>query len=72
MFASVPNPDTTFGVYTTGAEVTGKFGLKSRVATLDDFTADAFQGDMGMTTPMRPTELANPDGLLDDDRAGVD
>ena len=71
-FASVPNPDTTFGTYTTGAEVLGKFGLKSRIATLDDFTADAFQGDMGMTTPMRPTELPNPDGLLDDDRAGVD
>ena len=43
-----------------------------RVATLDDFTADAFQGDMGMTTPMRPTELPNPDGLVDDERAGVD
>jgi CxxC motif-containing protein (DUF1111 family) len=71
-FASVPNPDTTFGTYTTGAEVVGKLGLKSRIATLDDFTADAFQGDMGMTTPMRPTELPNPDGLVDDDRAGVD
>jgi CxxC motif-containing protein (DUF1111 family) len=52
--------------------VTGRLGLKSRIATLDDFTADAFQGDMGLTTPMRPTELANPDGLADDRRAGVD
>lgn len=72
LFASVPNPDVTFGTFTQGAEVIGKFGLKSRVATLDDFTADAFQGDMGLTTPMRPTELPNPDGLLDDERAGVD
>ena len=52
--------------------VIGRFGLKARVATLDDFTADAFQGDMGMTTPMRPTELPNPDGLTDDQRPGVD
>lgn len=71
-FASVANPDASFGVYVTGAEVVGKLGLKSRIATLDDFTADAFQGDMGMTTPMRPTELANPDGLVDDQRAGID
>ena len=39
----------------------------ARSPTLDDFTADAFQGDMGLTTPMRPTELPNPDGLTDDD-----
>jgi CxxC motif-containing protein (DUF1111 family) len=72
LYASVPNPDATFGTFTTGAEVIGKFGVKARVAMLDDFTADAFQGDMGLTTPMRPTELPNPDGLVDDERAGVD
>lgn len=71
-FTSVPNPDTSFGVFTTGQKVVGRFGLKARIATLDDFTADAFQGDMGMTTPMRPTELPNPDGLTDDQKAGVD
>jgi CxxC motif-containing protein (DUF1111 family) len=27
---------------------------------------------MGITSPMRPEELANPDGLLDDSKAGVD
>ena len=69
LYASVPNPDTTFGTFATGAEVIGKFGVKARIAMLDDFTADAFQGDMGMTTPMRPTELPNPDGLVDDERA---
>lgn len=50
----------------------GRFGHKARVATLDDFAADAFQGDMGLTSPTRPTEVANPDRLADDDRPGVD
>jgi CxxC motif-containing protein (DUF1111 family) len=72
-FVSVPNPDTSFSSYQTGqTNIIGRFGLKARQPTLDDFTADAFQGDMGLTTPMRPTELANPDGLTDDARAGVD
>jgi CxxC motif-containing protein (DUF1111 family) len=71
-FASVPNPDASFSAYHQGDQVIGRFGLKARIATIDDFTADAFQGDMGMTTPMRPDELANPDGLLDDQRPGVD
>ena len=72
VFTSVPNPDTSFGVFTTGQTVVGRFGLKARIVSLDEFTADAFQGDMGLTTPMRPTELANPDGLTDDQRPGVD
>jgi len=71
-FASLPNPDPTFGGFQTGQAVLGRFGLKARGATLDDFTADAFQGDMGLTTPMRPAELPNPDGLADDLRPGVD
>ncbi|HSR95655.1 MAG TPA: di-heme oxidoredictase family protein [Kofleriaceae bacterium] len=72
-YASVPNPDTSFSHYQQGQTgIIGRFGVKARVAVIDDFTADAFQGDMGMTTPMRPTELANPDGLADDRRAGVD
>ncbi len=71
-FGSVPNPDTTFGHAQTGDTMIGRFGMKARIASLDEFTADAFQGDMGMTTPMRPTELPNPDGLVDDLRAGVD
>ena len=70
-FASVSSGDG-YSSYQLGDPVIGRFGVKARVATLDDFTADAFQGDMGMTTPMRPTELANPDNLTDDQRAGVD
>jgi CxxC motif-containing protein (DUF1111 family) len=50
----------------------GRFGLKGRVATITDFTADAFQGDMGITSPLRPGELTNPDGLTDDNKTGVD
>ncbi len=72
VYASVPNPDPTFSSFQQGEIVNGRFGLKARIATLDDFAADALQGDMGLTTPMRPTELPNPDGLTDDQRAGVD
>jgi len=71
-FYSVPNVDTTYGTFVTGQTYIGRFGLKARIPALDDFTADAYQGDMGMTTPMRPSELANPDNLADDMRAGVD
>ncbi|HEU4579692.1 MAG TPA: di-heme oxidoredictase family protein, partial [Polyangiaceae bacterium] len=71
-YASEPNEDTSFHSYQKGQTVIGRFGLKARVATLDDFTADAFQGDMGITSPLRPVEFANPDGLTDDDKPGVD
>jgi CxxC motif-containing protein (DUF1111 family) len=54
------------------AGLIGRFGFKARVATLDDFAADAFQGDMGLTSPMRPEEVPNPDGLRDDEKAGPD
>ncbi len=72
-FASVPNPDTSFSSFQQGQTgIIGRFGMKARIPTIDDFTADAYQGDMGITTPMRPTELPNPDGLADDARSGVD
>lgn len=71
-FASVTTPDAAFDNHKLGDQVVGRFGLKARIATLDDFAADAFQGDMGLTTPMRPTELPNPDGLTDDLRPGID
>ncbi len=50
----------------------GRFGVKSRVATLREFTADAFRGDMGLTSSLFPDEVPNPDGLRDDLRPGVD
>lgn len=50
----------------------GRLGVKARLATLDAFTADAFLGDMGLTSPDHPDELPNPDGLTDDRHAGVD
>jgi CxxC motif-containing protein (DUF1111 family) len=50
----------------------GRFGLKARIATLDDFTADALQGDMGITSPLRPREAPNPDGIGDDKKPGLD
>ena len=72
VYASDANPDTTFHTHQKGDVLIGRFGLKARIATLDDFTADAAQGDMGITSPLRPTEIQNPDGLVDDLRPGVD
>jgi CxxC motif-containing protein (DUF1111 family) len=72
-YHSKANPDTTYHQHSEGeADLIGRFGFKARVATLDDFTADAYQGDMGITSPLRPEELPNPDGLSDDDLSGVD
>jgi CxxC motif-containing protein (DUF1111 family) len=50
----------------------GRLGVKARVADLDAFTADAFHGDMGLTSPRFPAEVPNPDGLADDLLPGVD
>jgi CxxC motif-containing protein (DUF1111 family) len=50
----------------------GRFGIKARLATLRDFAADALNGDMGVTSPLRPLEPAGPEGLGDDEKPGVD
>lgn len=50
----------------------GRFGVKARLATLEDFAADALRGDMGITSPQYPEEPAGPEGLRDDRRPGVD
>jgi CxxC motif-containing protein (DUF1111 family) len=50
----------------------GRFGLKARIAALTEFTADALASDMGLTSLLRPAEAANPDGLLDDEKPGLD
>jgi CxxC motif-containing protein (DUF1111 family) len=71
-YQSDPNPDTRFHQHQKGDAVIGRFGVKARVPTLDDFTADALNGDMGITSPLRPAEFANPDGLSDDLKPGVD
>ena len=71
-YDSQPNPDPTFNAHRPGDLVIGRFGLKARIATLDEFVADALQNDMGITSPLRPTEFPNPDGLTDDDKPGVD
>ena len=71
-YASRPNPDPSFNGHQPGDLVIGRFGLKARLATLDEFVADALQNDMGITSPLRPTEFPNPDGLTDDDKPGID
>jgi CxxC motif-containing protein (DUF1111 family) len=70
-YASDANPDTRFHAHTRGDVLIGRFGLKARVATLDDFTADALQGDMGITSDLRPDELPNPIAA-DDELPGID
>ncbi|WP_437737787.1 di-heme oxidoredictase family protein [Sorangium sp. So ce1335] len=73
VFHSKKNADEAFHRFSEGDEnLIGRFGFKARVATLDDFTADAYQGDMGITSPLRPSELPNPDGLTDDAKPGED
>jgi CxxC motif-containing protein (DUF1111 family) len=37
-----------------------------------EFTADALNSDMGITTPDHPAEPAGPEGLTDDEKPGVD
>jgi CxxC motif-containing protein (DUF1111 family) len=72
-YASQANPDTRYHHHFAGeTNLIGRFGLKARVATLDDFAADAAQGDMSITSPLRPNELPNPDGVVDDNKPGVD
>ncbi len=70
--SEVPS-DPAFGAWAPGDEgLIGRFGVKARIATLEEFSADAAQGDMSITSPMRPQELPNPDEQDDDLRPGVD
>jgi CxxC motif-containing protein (DUF1111 family) len=70
---SAVEADSPFHDHVPGdTNLIGRFGLKARIVTLDEFAADALQGDMSITSPLRPDELPNPDGLTDDYRDGVD
>lgn len=70
---SAVDADSEFHGYRPGdVGLIGRFGHKARVATLDEFTADALVGDMSITSPLRPEEAPNPDGLDDDVHEGVD
>ncbi|HUM13937.1 MAG TPA: di-heme oxidoredictase family protein [Myxococcaceae bacterium] len=72
-FHSQASIDPRFPSHGAGeAGLIGRFGVKARLATLDDVVADALQGDLGLTTNLRPSELPNPDGLVDDLLPGVD
>jgi mono/diheme cytochrome c family protein len=72
-YESEANPETEFHAHAKGESgLIGRFGLKARIATLDEFAADAYQGDMGITSPLRPSELPNPAGATDDGLSGVD
>lgn len=72
-YESEANLDTQFHTHAKGdSGLIGRFGLKARITTLDEFAADAYQGDMGITSPLRPHELPNPANATDDDASGVD
>jgi CxxC motif-containing protein (DUF1111 family) len=71
-YQSDANPDTDYHAYAPGdTGLIGRFGLKARIASVDEFVADAYQGDMGITSPLRPDELPNPAGE-DDELPGLD
>jgi CxxC motif-containing protein (DUF1111 family) len=72
-FHSQGTVDPSFPVHVAGETgLIGRFGVKARLATLDDVVADALQGDLGLTSRLRPVELPNPDGLTDDLLPGID
>ena len=73
VYRSTESADPQFHQFVLGqTNLIGRFGLKARQPTLDDFTADALVGDMGITSPQRPNELANPAGITDDAKPGTD
>jgi CxxC motif-containing protein (DUF1111 family) len=72
-FVSETNPTQQVHAFAQGqGGLIGRFGVKARLATLDDFVAEAYQGDMGLTSPLRPNELGNADGRTDDRKPGID
>src|SRR6185436_15157909 len=72
-YDSEANPRSGFPSRSKGeSNLIGRFGLKARIAGVDEFCADALQGDMGITSPLRPIEPTNPEGLVDDAKPGVD
>jgi CxxC motif-containing protein (DUF1111 family) len=72
-FHAIGTTDPRFPTHLEGeAGLVGRFGVKGRLATLDEVVADALQGDLGLTSRLRPVELPNPDGLADDLLPGVD
>jgi CxxC motif-containing protein (DUF1111 family) len=73
VYRSTESADPEFHQFVLGqTNLIGRFGLKARQPTLDDFTADALAGDMGITSPQRPGELPNPGALDDDAKPGQD
>lgn len=50
----------------------GRFGLKARLATLEELAADALSSDMGVSSPRFPEEPPGPEALRDDAKPGVD
>jgi hypothetical protein len=73
VYRSTESADPQFHQFVLGqTSLIGRFGLKARQPTLDDFTADALAGDMGITSPQPPSEPANPAGVTDDAKSGQD
>ncbi len=72
-YDSALNPGGGFHNYEPGeGGLIGRFGLKATVPAIDAFAARALLLDIGITSPLQPTELPNPSGATDDDKLGVD
>ena len=60
-----------------GRERPGRFGWKADTATLDQFVADAFRNEMGITSPLAPVDLVavgpdcGRDAALKDDGGAI-
>jgi CxxC motif-containing protein (DUF1111 family) len=67
------NPGGGFHAFEPGqGNLIGRFGLKAARPALDDFVSRAFLLDIGLTSPLRPSELPAPEGSGDDAKPGVD
>jgi CxxC motif-containing protein (DUF1111 family) len=56
-----------------GRESIGRFGWKGDVANLQQFVADAFRNEMGITSPLAPHDIAmSADNSCGEIRAGLD
>jgi cysteine-rich repeat protein len=56
------NEDGISGRYNVVGNRVGRFGWKAQVATVHDFSAEAYLEEMGITTPFRPVENAPQGG----------
>jgi CxxC motif-containing protein (DUF1111 family) len=50
----------------------GRFGWKNQHASLESFSADAYLNEMGITSPLQPTDNTSNGTVVDDDVPGLE